>query len=48
MPAPVRDQESAGCPERRKDQAFGEKLFQQTGAAGPDGQPNRHFVTTRK
>src|SRR5712672_3141842 len=46
--APVSDEESAGCSKGGEDQACGEKLLQQTGATGADGESNSHFVASRE
>src|ERR1700694_2640730 len=46
MAAPVRDQKSTGCAECGQDETFGEKLLQQTHAAGANRETNAHLVAT--
>ena len=48
MAAPARDEESAGCGESRKNQAFDEKLLQQAPSPGAHCNADGDFMSSRE
>ena len=45
MPAPIRNEESAGCADAGQEQTFGEKLLQQAAEGSPNRHADRHFMS---